>query len=294
MMRKHKNMINTGLELEKISKEIIKTVGGREVHTLTPTIGGFTKIPEKEELKSLLKKLKKVRKSVLEFVEIFLKYKKDLKFKRKTRYISLKGTKNYEMVKGDIISDDGFIFKPNEYNKYIKEYEVDYSTSKFSTFRNNGYLVGALSRLINNRKYLPQKIRKLTKDIMTESPFSNNFAQSIEIYYCVERAIEIIEKLKLKEEKIDFKFKEGEGVSITEAPRGILIHHYKINKNGIIKYVNIITPTAQNLRNIEEDASLFVKEFSDKKDIIYFLERLVRAYDPCISCATHFLEVKFN
>jgi sulfhydrogenase subunit alpha len=292
MMNKYKSFINIGLEIDRVSKEIIKTIGGRDVHTLTPIVGGFARVPNKNELKALLKKLKEIRKNALAFIKEFSKYKKDLKFKRKTKYLSLKGNKKYELVSGDVISSDGFIFKPQEYRKYIKEYSVNYSTSKFSTFKGESYMVGALARLVNNGTYLKQKIRKFTKEIV-ESPFSNNFAQAIEIYYCIERAIEIIKNLNLREEKTEFKYKDGEGVSITEAPRGILIHHYKI-KNGKIRYVNIITPTSQNLRNIEESAKEFLEHFRKKKDIEYFLERLVRAYDPCISCATHLLEVEFR
>jgi sulfhydrogenase subunit alpha len=292
MMNKYKSFINIGLEIDRVSKEIIKTIGGRDVHTLTPIVGGFARVPNKNELKALLKKLKEIRKNALAFIKEFSKYKKDLKFKRKTKYLSLKGNKKYELVSGDVISSDGFIFKPQEYRKYIKEYSVNYSTSKFSTFKGESYMVGALARLVNNGTYLKQKIRKFTKEIV-ESPFSNNFAQAIEIYYCIERAIEIIKNLNLREEKTEFKYKDGEGVSITEAPRGILIHHYKI-KNGKIRYVNIITPTSQNLRNIEESAKEFLEHFRKKKDIEYFLERLVRAYDPCISCATHFLDVEFR
>lgn len=292
MMKKYKNLVEIGLNLENLSELIIKTIGGREVHTLTPVIGGFTKLPKERELKNLLKLLKENKENAIKTIEIFSKYKRDLKFKRKTQYLSLRRDKNYEVLYGNIICDKS-TFKPEEYRKYIKEYEVHYSTSKFATFKNNSYMVGALSRLINNGKYLPKKVKKYIR-IETNSPFSNNIAQAIEILYCIEKAIEIIENLKLKKEKIKFKSKESEGIAVTEAPRGILIHHYKINKNGKIKYANVITPTAQNLRNIEEDVKEFIKYFTKKKDIIYFLERLVRAYDPCISCATHFLEVKFQ
>ena len=287
-----KKITRIGLRLQKVSEQIIKVIGGREVHTLTPIVGGFTKMPEKEDLKELLKNLKQVRREVLKTVEIFSKYKKDLKFKRKSLHISLKGEKKYEILKGDVVSGKEVI-KPEEFVKSIKEYEVDYSTSKFLNFRGKSYMVGALSRLINNGKYLPQKIRKYLKILEWDSPFSNNLAQAIEIYYCVERAIEIIENLRLKQEKVKISPKEGEGINITEAPRGILIHHYRINKSGKIKYANIITPTAQNLKSMENDASNFIP-LIPKKELKYFLERLIRAYDPCISCATHFLEVKFK
>ncbi len=292
MTNNYKNLINKGLKLEKVSEEIVKVVGGREVHTLTPKIGGFTKFPGRKDLNTLLKNLKEARKDALEAIKVFSENKKDLKFKKKTRHISLKGNKNYEVLKGDLIAD-GFDFSAKEYGKFLKEYEVDYSTAKFSEFNNKSYMVGALSRLINNGDNLPAKIKKYLKNLELNSPFSNNLAQTIEVYYCIERAIEIIENLKLREKNVDFKYKESEGISVTEAPRGILVHHYKIGKNGKVKYANIITPTAQNLKSMEDSATEFIPSVP-KKDLEHFLERLIRAYDPCTPCSTHFLDVRYN
>jgi len=295
MRDQYKNLIKAGLRLKKVSEDVIKIVGGREVHTITPKIGGFTKLPDRDELKILLRKLKEVRKDSIRAIETFSKNKKDMKFKKEMRHISLKGNGNYEVLRGDLTAE-GFDFPAKEYRKFLKEYEVNYSTAKFCEFNNMSYMVGALSRLINNGNYLPGKIKKYLKELEWNSPFSNNTAQAIEVYYCTERCIELIKNIKLNEKNTDsqnLQYKESEGISVTEAPRGILIHHYKIGKGGKVKYANIITPTAQNLNSIEDSAKEFLPSVQ-KKELEHFLERLIRAYDPCISCSTHFLDVRYQ
>jgi coenzyme F420-reducing hydrogenase alpha subunit len=126
----------------------------------------------------------------------------------------------------------------------------------------------------------------------------NNLAQSLEIIHSIDQIVCTLEKLLdvgVKDEKPEVKVRAGEGVAATEAPRGTLYHHYKINDAGRVEYANIITPTAQNLKNMEEDLKAVVPQLLDlpKDEIVLNLEKLIRAYDPCISCSTHFLETKF-
>jgi sulfhydrogenase subunit alpha len=289
-----KEYVKIGMKIEEAASTLLKTIGGRSTHLITSTIGGFSKFPKNDELKKLLKIFKSVEKYGEKTVEIFSKQTGLEKFEKKTRYFALKGD-GYPLLKGNIISSDGIEFKPENYANFLQEYEVPYSTSKFVKFKNESYMVGALARLNIHYKNLPGEIKESVKiKIPNYSPFLNNLAQAIEISYFIKRIIEILENLELRKEENKCEIKDGEGISATEAPRGILYHHYKI-ENGRIKFANIITPTAQNLADIEESIKKFVYVLADKsKDrVTSFVEKLVRAYDPCISCASHFLEVKF-
>ena len=125
-----------------------------------------------------------------------------------------------------------------------------------------------------------------------------NIARAIEVIHYIDEIIGILEKLlrpRLKEKKREIKVRAGEGIAATEAPRGTLYYHFKLDKSGEIRYANIVTPTVQNLENMEKDLRALVPQLLTlpKKKLILTLEELIRAYDPCITCSTHFLEVKF-
>ena len=160
-------------------------------------------------------------------------------------------------------------------------------------------MVGPLARITLNHDNLSDGAKQLLKGtklkIPDYSPYMNNVAQAIEILHCIEKSMEIIENLKIKNENVDVTPRAGEGFGVTEAPRGTLYHHYKINEKGIVEWINIITPTAQKLKNIEADVKEFLPQILDKskEQIIFELEKLIRAYDPCMSCSAHFLDVKF-
>ncbi|OYT25949.1 MAG: hypothetical protein B6U95_08195, partial [Thermofilum sp. ex4484_82] len=129
------------------------------------------------------------------------------------------------------------------------------------------------------------------------SPFMNNVAQALEIIHFIDEAISLVEKLiesQPSKNRVDFEIREGEGVAATEAPRGLLIHHYKINKHGKVEEANIITPTAQNLRNLQEDLKKYVPQILNlpRDKMTLEAEKLVRAYDPCVSCAARFLKIE--
>ena len=161
-------------------------------------------------------------------------------------------------------------------------------------------MVGSLARIINNSKFLNAEANKYLKnskiDLNKHNPFYNNFAQAIELLHYREEAIDILKKLRINnEEPIKPKRLSGHGIAAIEVPRGILWHEYKI-EDGIITYANILTPTAQNLRNMQEDIFYFLPLIikMEKKQLIQEIEKLIRAYDPCFSCSTHFLELEFQ
>jgi coenzyme F420-reducing hydrogenase alpha subunit len=179
---------------------------------------------------------------------------------------------------------------------------VTHSTSKHAKSGRDSYMVGALARFNNNHEQLHPRAREVADELGLKhpcyNPYMNNVAQVVETVHCFEDSINLIDELLsngIEEEKAELTPKTGRGVGATEAPRGTLYHEHKIDDDGKITYANYIIPTGQNLANIENDLRSLVPGILHKErdDIIMDIEMLVRAYDPCISCATHLMKVKF-
>jgi len=182
------------------------------------------------------------------------------------------------------------------------EFLLPQSTAKWAKFNRESYMAGALARFNNNSAQLTPLAAKVAADIGLKAPnynpFMNTVAQLVECFWSVERLLGHIDWLLdkgIKDEPVKVAVREGTGVGATEVPRGVLFHEYTYDKNGICQKANCIIPTNQNHANIQKDFEKLVPEFKHEgKDALQFkLEMLVRAYDPCISCSTHFLDVKF-
>jgi len=298
MASKHKKEVDRALELMKLGNNIIEVIGGRVMHPVTFEIGHCTYIPKKEQLNELYKRLKFMRKDAIKTAELFSSLQYPL-FERETEYISLKQLDGFPLLTGDIVSSKGLNIKAKDYTKYMKEYIVPYSTAKFAVKDGKSYFVGALARVNNNQKLLCKDaeniIKKSKYKFPNYNPFVNNFAQALELIHWIDRAIEIIEKWEFKKEyEQEIKPKAEKGIAVTEAPRGLLFHKYEFDSKGYVKKCNIITPTCQFLRNLEEDIREYIsKNLIDKpeKELKLEIEKLIRAYDPCFSCSTHFLEL---
>jgi len=300
MASKYKKEVLRGLAIKKLGNDIDAVIGGRIMHPVAVKVGGFSKLPTQKELDLLLKKLEKTKGDAIKTAELFsgLAYKK---FKRNTEYVSLKLEDGYPIISGKIMFSNGLEVPQHDYEKYLKETVMPYSFAKFSTFENRSFYVGALGRVNNNYDMLSKNaqkcIEKFKINFPSYNPFHNNYAQAIEIVHCVDRAIEILKNLKIETETVpDIRPKAGTGISIIEAPRGILIHEFKLDSKGRVAKANVVTPTAQNLKNIEDDVKKLLPKMMDKteKEIIFELEKLIRSYDPCISCSAHFLELKWE
>jgi len=297
MASKHREDVVRGLELKKIGNQIVRVIGGRDIHPIAAVVGGFSRLPKQKELDELLDSLKKIRKNTEETVNLFcsLKYPDHKKY---TEYFALQGNSYFNSDK--IISCVGQKCVPTtDYEKHFREYFKEGSTAEFATKDGKSYMVGALARIVNNQSMLSAKSRKYAQKILDKkfSPYMNNAAQAIEIFEGVERCIDILEKLKLKKEELTKIIpKAGSGIGTSEAPRGILFHHYMFDENGVCTMANITTPTTQNLENIGDNIRLFLPKILDKskEEIQLKVEELIRAYDPCISCSTHFLEINWE
>jgi sulfhydrogenase subunit alpha len=301
LLNEHKDKINDALSMISVGNKIVETFGGREMHPFLEIKKDF----KQDNLKELKEQLVKLKEPIESTIKLFseLKYPN---LDRETNYLSLSEKNNYPSISGNIKSSSNeFIVK--DYKKYLNESIKEYATSKFVLMNKKPYMLGSISRINNNhqeldketKEVLDKTIKKMNLSLPLKNPFNNLIAQAIELLESRNKALKLIENIpKFKKENDKIKLKQGEGVSCVEAPRGILFHEYKTDKNGLITYCNIITPTAQNLNMMESDITLLVNSFlqknTDKEEIIKEIEKLIRAYDPCFSCSTHFLEVDWN
>lgn len=299
MTKKYKKELELALRMVKVGNDIVRIIGGRDMHTICAQAGGYTKLPTQEQLDDLGKQLRSIKEDAVKTAKLIASLKIP-NFARNTEYFSLTHPKDYAMLAGDVKSQTR-TFKKKEYHHYIKEYHGEYSTANFVVKEGKSYMVGALSRINNNRKQLSVDAKKAINESGIEfpnsNPFVNNFAQAVELIQAIDRAIKTCKELKIKPEKrIIPKMKAGHGYAAGEAPRGVLWHEYRCDEKGNIEYANIVTPTCQNLRNMQEDIQAFVQTIVNKpkKVIVGEVEKLIRSYDPCFSCSTHFLKVKWE
>jgi coenzyme F420-reducing hydrogenase alpha subunit len=294
MASQYKEEFKRALRLKKAGNDIVRTIGGRDVHPIAAVIGGFTRLPEKQSLGLLLKNLKEAKKDALETLRLFSKLEYP-KFDKFSEYFALEGI-SYFSTTDQIACKGNTCIPVNHYENHFKEYFKQGSTSEFAAKGQKSYMVGALARIINNRALLSKESLPYFKIIKNNiyNPHMNVLAQAIEIYEGIRRCIEILEGLELEEEKLpEIKPRKAVGFGASEAPRGLLFHKYEFDSSGFSTFVNITTPTTQNLQNMEDNIKWLLPSILDKskEEIRLEIEKLIRAYDPCISCATHFLEV---
>ncbi|MCD6226910.1 Ni/Fe hydrogenase subunit alpha [Candidatus Micrarchaeota archaeon] len=304
--RKRPDIVRAAINIKNLATEINTIIMGRAVHGVTVQIGGFSAQPQIEKIRRLIKKYDKLENDAYLIFKTFNEYK--IKFNSPTQFMALK-SENGSIGKPegetitlfDTINNNKKNIHQNMFNNHVEEFIVPYSTAKFSELSDNPYMVGALARININYDVMNDNVKKLVKESWLElpsgNPFMNNVAQAIEIIEIMNRSKEIIKHLKDDDytgHEFNYK-KTGRGIGVTEAPRGLLYHQYKF-EDGKIKHANIIPPTSQNLFNMEKDIKTFIedKKFNiSKKDMISNeVEKLIRAYDPCVSCATHFLKLE--
>ena len=302
----HKDVVVRALRMKRLANEIGELIAGRAVHPITPVPGGFTQIPSSHELLALREKLiNEGLPDAIATVETMQSLASAIpQFHRPTEYISLKNDTDYAFYDGEICSSDVGNTAVENYLGITNEFVVTHSTSKHAKHNRGAYMVGALARWNNNHSQLTDRAKSaarsmgLTPDC--HNPYMITIAQVVEIIHCIEESIRIIEcltDLGLNHERPkQTPTRFGRGISATEVPRGILFHDYTYDVQGRIIAANCVIPTGQNLANIDADMQKLVPEIVEKTEpeIVHALEMLVRAYDPCISCSVHILDVEFN
>lgn len=308
----HNKVVRRALRMKKNCNEVCDILVGRHIHPISSIVGGFTKLPKEKDLDKMLEILVNMRSDMDATIEL-AKTLKFPDFQRETEYVALISEDDeYPMYGSDIIgSTDGLRMNKYDYEKITNEFVVPHSSAKHAKASRESYMVGALARLNLNYEKLHPKAKKAAESLgfkpICTNPFLNTVAQLIECVHSLEESIAILEDLKkngvnqdevivvgLNENGV-IPVKAGSGVGAVEVPRGLLFHDYQIDDSGKIINANCVIPTGQNLNNIEHDMKAMVPQILDKseEEITLLMEMLVRAYDPCISCSTHFLNVKF-
>jgi len=292
-------VVKNALRLKKVGNEILKAIGGRSVHPVNVCVGGFYSWPDAASLKALLPELKWGLKTSIECVNwaITLPYPE---LNIDYEFVALHHPDEYGVIEGEIWSSKGRKLSIADYEKgYIEEHVKHSNALHGHTMDGATYLVGPLARLnLNHQQLLPnaQQALKASKlKLPLKNPYKSLIVRAIELVQFFEEAIQLIEAYQPQGKSyVELKLKAGEGAGATEAPRGLLYHRYKVDENGLIQFAKITPPTAQNLPRIEADLLAMAPKIvkMPEAEATRTAEHLVRSYDPCISCATHFLKLK--
>ncbi|MBF0315549.1 MAG: Ni/Fe hydrogenase subunit alpha [Oligoflexia bacterium] len=305
----HGEVVKRALRLKRLGHEWGSLIGGRTTHPTTVLPGGFSKVPTVKELQELKEKMVAAVPDLVETLNtVEALAPKVPAFSRPTEYIAVASREEYGLYDGEVscLLPDGNrkVYPASEYRKVTNEYVVAQSTAKYAKHRLDSYAAGALARFNNNYEMLHPEAKKVAarfglKPICT-NPYMNSVAQVIEVVNDVYCSIGIIDDLLssgIKDEALVKPTKYSKGASAVEVPRGILFHEYEYDRDGMCVAGNCIIPTNQNHANIQRDFDKLLPELLDanksEKEIELAMEMLVRAYDPCISCSTHYVDVKF-
>lgn len=304
-IKKHPTQASSAIKCREFALKILDVVAGRAIHPIACEVGGFKVLPQKKQVEELLKNYEEAMEAAMELV-LFASKLTYPKFERKQEYACLYDEKEYAVYDGDVKFSSGKIVKASEYGKVIDEYQLLGFAAKRANYLGKSFMVGAIARLNINHSKLSKEAKKVINDLKLEFPMNNTFlnvlAQAIELVHSIEISGDIlqdlIKTLKPEESKgnklkiigsANPKNKKTVGFSVMEAPRGILYDMLEIGHDGTITKADIITPTVQFLNNIEEDLKVYLPNLKNlSKDAReQKIKTLIRAYDPCISCATH-------
>jgi sulfhydrogenase subunit alpha len=299
MARDMPELVAKALELKKTGNELMTVVGGREVHPINVRVGGWYRTPRKRELAPLVEKLERAREIALEAVQItagfnFPDYQQDYEF------VALSEPDEYPIDRGRIVSNRGLDIDVSEYDEHFVEDHVSWSNALQSRIiERDSYLCGPLARYALSADRLSPLAQQAAKeaglDPSERNPFRSIVVRCVELVYATDEALRLIAEYEEPDApSVEFEPRAGVGYGCTEAPRGICYHRYELDAEGTILDAKIVPPTSQNQRTIEEDLRGVVERSLDMPDeeLGLLCEQTIRNYDPCISCATHFLKLE--
>jgi sulfhydrogenase subunit alpha len=293
------DVVKNALHMKKIGNQILKVIGGRSVHPVNACVGGWYSWPSAAELHALLPELEWGLEQALWAVTwantlSYPQLEPDYEF------VAMHKDDEYAILDGDILSSRSGKITEQEFESNYLEKHVRHSNALHS--RNAGgqtYLVGPLARLNLNFEQLVATAKKAATDIGLKLPLRNPYksllARAIETVEVFDRAIRLIAEYKPEgPSAVPLTLKSGRGAAASEAPRGLLYHRYDINDKGLVEQAKIVPPTAQNLGRMEADLWEMAPQLlkMPHEEATLTAEHLLRSYDPCISCATHFLKLK--
>jgi sulfhydrogenase subunit alpha len=299
MARDHPDVVQRGLELKKVGNDIMDLIGGRSVHPINVRVGGFYRVPRKAEFEPLAEKLKWARDAALSTIRWVAGFEFP-DFQQDYEFVSLRHPDEYPLNEGRLVSNKGLDIAVREFDDNFEEVYLEHSNALHSSLKGRGgYLVGPLARYNLNFDRLSPLAQEAAREAglgpICRNPFQSIIVRSVEVLYACDEAIRLIDEYEPPDQPaVEVRPLAATGFGCTEAPRGILYHRYRIGDDGSILDAKIVPPTSQNQRAIESDLRHFVAQNIDlpQEDITWQCEQAIRNYDPCISCATHFLKLQ--
>jgi sulfhydrogenase subunit alpha len=308
MASKYPDEVRFALRLKQLGNRIQELVGGRAVHPINTLVGGFGKVPDHDALLTVRRELEAVIDPLMGFVDLAAGIEVPAIAGEPTVYVALEPHEDGFRFRGDrLCTSRGEEYALDDYREVVREFTVEHSHAKHSALASGEtYMVGSLARLRLWGDRLTGKARQARERLFPagagDNILLNNWAQLVELVHCVERGIEICDRLTAMEQAVtalaDYEVHAGRGVGAIEAPRGTLFHEYAIDDDGRIVSANVITPTAQNLANTERDLRRAVETLLARDrdlpdaELRLSLEMVARAYDPCISCSVHLTRIR--
>jgi sulfhydrogenase subunit alpha len=291
-------ILDDTFSVKAAGNNLSKVIGGRSVHAPYPAVGGFMKLPNQADFPKLIDELENIRPAVLRLIQLFVSC--EYKLDRDITYVA-QTDGDYCFLEGDIQQSTGETVKEADFGQYLEHTVIPYSHASGYKWKGAVHMLGALSRVNLGKENLHPRTKEDAKVALSRFPsknlYDNNIAQAIEILHAIDSSIDILKELTIKDEKIPpVQRKTGVGVGVIEAPRGTLYYKIALDEKGVITNVDIVVPTGQNQIGIEGSLRDYISVNVDqnKDTLIHESEKIVRAYDPCMSCASHFLKVKWK
>jgi coenzyme F420-reducing hydrogenase alpha subunit len=298
MAKEYPDEVRRGLLLQGLGNDIIRLLGGRSVHPVGACLGGFHRAPAAAEVSRLRARLR----DALPLAQDLVRWSASLALpyaRQSFVSVALRHPQEYPLNEGRIVASDGLDLSVRDYADRFREIQVPHSTALHALYDGQPYLVGPLARLNLNLDRLPALVRanleRTGLSFPSANPFHSIVARAVEVHYAVTEALRILDAYEPAEPPgAPVTPRAGVGYGCTEAPRGLLWQRFETDAQGRVVSARIVPPTSQNQARIEEDLRLSVETLgldTDQHTLRQRCETVIRNYDPCISCATHFLRV---
>jgi sulfhydrogenase subunit alpha len=300
MAADHGPVVEMALRLKKCGNDLMELVGGRAIHPVNVKVGGFYRFPTKADLLAIRPALEQGLEDSLAAIKLVSTFDFP-EMEQPYTYVALRHPDYYAIERGTVVSTTGVEFPVSDFPTHVKEFHVEHSNALHAHFDDEMYMVGPLARYTLNFSQLTDRCKEAALAAGLGETCRNQFksiiVRAVELAYAFEEAIRIIDAWKDgAAPSVPVEPKAGEGMGASEAPRGIIFHRYVTDADGIIQDAQIVPPTAQNQPSIELDLKTAAQQWVDLDDhaLTHRCEHAIRNYDPCISCATHFLDLRID
>jgi len=298
MAADHGPVVERGLRLKKAGNALMTLVGGRAIHPVNVRVGGFYRLPTPQELRGIRPALERAREDAVETVRLVAGFDFPDMVQHQ-EYVALRSPHGYPLEGGSVVTSSGRAFEVADFGTHVVEEHVARSNALHARLDGQeSYVVGPLARYALNHDQLGPLAQEAAHDAglgdECRNPFQSIVVRAVELVHATDEALRIIDGWEgASAPFVDVPPRAGIGYGATEAPRGLLYHRYELAEDGTILDATIVPPTSQNQRSIEADLRVFVQDRLDlpRDELVRQCEQAIRNYDPCISCATHFLDL---